>query len=81
MRLIDIFGDDGGAGNRRPAFVDQHRRGAGGIERQERLAPLPGPLLHQAQIEAVFAQHQADEARMRTERVVIEREHAALGKS
>ena len=52
---------------------------AGGIERQERLAPLPTPLLHQAQIEAIFARHEADEARMRTERVMIEREHAAFG--
>ena len=42
-----------------------------GIEREKRLAPFPGPLFHQAQIEAVFAEHQANEARMRTERMMI----------
>ena len=62
----------------RPAFGDQHRRGAGGIERQKRLAPLPDPLFHQPQIEAVFAERQADEARMRTERMMEQREHEAL---
>ncbi len=29
------------------AFLDQHRRRAGGIEHQELLAPLPDPLLDQ----------------------------------
>ena len=55
MGLVEIFGDDAGAGNRRLAFRHQHRRGARGIERQKRLAPLPDPLFHQPQIEAVFA--------------------------
>ena len=78
MGLVEIFGDDAGAGNRRQALGDQHRRGARGIERQKRLAPLPGPLLHQPQIEAVFAERQADEARMRTERMMKQRVHAVL---
>src|SRR5204863_308839 len=65
-----------GAGNGRHALGKQHRRRSGGIERQERLAPFPGPLLDQPQIEAVFAQDQANEARMRTERMVEQCEHA-----
>ena len=49
-----------------------------GIERQKGLAPFPDPLLHQPQIEAVFAEHQANEARMRTERMMKQRVHAAF---
>src|SRR6202161_2997238 len=78
MALIEIFGDDSGAGNRRPAFGDQHRRGACRVERQKRLAPLPDPLFHQPQIEAVFAERQPDEARMGTERMMKQREHEAF---
>jgi hypothetical protein len=52
------------------AFLDQHRRGAGGIEQQEGLAPLPHPFLNQAHRHAVFAHHETDETRMRTERVM-----------
>ncbi len=48
---------------------------AAGLSTRNRFAPFPGPLFHQAQVEAVFAQHQANEARMRTERVMIERVH------
>ena len=44
-RLAKILGDDGCTRNRRRALFHQHRRGAGGIEHQEVLAPLPGPLL------------------------------------
>src|SRR5882757_6345478 len=79
MRLVDIFGDDRRPGNRRKTLGDQHRRGSRRIERQERLAPLPDPFLHQAQIEAILAEHEADEARMWAERVVIQRVHGALG--
>ena len=32
---------------RRVPFIDQHRRGAGGIEDEEILAPLPDPLLRE----------------------------------
>ena len=78
MGLVEIFGDHAGAGNRRVALGDQHRRGAGRIERQKRVAPLPGALFHQPQIEAVFAERQADEARLRTERVVKQRVHGGL---
>jgi len=45
----------------------QHRRGARRIERQKRLAPLPGALLHQPQVEAVLAEGKPDEARMRAD--------------
>ena len=44
-----------------------------GIEHQEVLAPLPDPLLDQAHVEAVFAERQADEARMRAERMMKQR--------
>src|SRR5450759_2774004 len=67
MALIKIFGDDAGTGNRGPAFRYQHRRGARGVQRKKCLAALPHPLFHQPQIKAVFAERQADEARMRTE--------------
>src|SRR5216684_566764 len=77
--FIEVLGDDSGAGNRQLALCYQHRRGGRGIERQKRLAPLPGPLFHQPQIEAVFSQRQADEARMRTERMMKQREHEVLG--
>ena len=60
------------------AFGDQDRRGARGIEHEKGLAPLPGPLFHQAQIEAVFAKGQANEARMRTERMMKQRVHEVL---
>src|ERR1700687_4298840 len=40
--------------------------------------PLPDPLFHQPQIKAVFTQRQADEARLRTERMMKQREHEAL---
>ena len=56
--------------DRRLAFDEKHRRGSGRIERQKTLAPLPRPLLLQLQLEAVFTQRQADEARMRTEGVM-----------
>jgi hypothetical protein len=52
----------------------------GGIQSQEFLAPLPDPLFHQPQIEAVFAHGQANEARMRTKRMMKQREHESLDK-
>ena len=58
--------------------VDQHRRGAGRIEHEEILAPLPHPLLDRARGEAVLAEREADEAGMRAERVMEQRQHADL---
>src|SRR3979490_747625 len=78
MGLIEIFSDDSGAGNRRPAFRYQHRRGARGVQCKKCLATFPGALVHQPRIEAVFAQREADEARMRTERMMKQREHEPL---
>jgi hypothetical protein len=51
---------------------------APGIQRQKRVAPLPGPLFHQAQIEAEFAEREPDESRMWAERMMQQREHAVL---
>ena len=62
MNLVEIFGDDCGAGYRGPVLGRQDRRGAGGIEREIGFAPFPGALFHQPQIEAVFAEDQANEA-------------------
>ena len=76
--LVEILGDDGGARNRRMAFLHQHRRGAGRVEHQELLAALPHPLLDRARGKAVLAERQAHEARMRAERVMEQRQHAAL---
>ena len=60
------------------AFLDQHRRGAGGVEDQELLAALPHPLLDRAHAEAVLAERKPHEARVRAERVMEQRQHAAL---
>src|SRR6266851_5158765 len=76
--VAQIIGDDSGAGNRRLAFRYQYRRGAGRVQRKKRLTALPGPLFGQPQIEAVFAERQADEARMRAERMMEQGEHGGL---
>src|SRR5204862_7542858 len=78
MHLVEIFGDDADAGNCGITFGDQDRRGTRRIEREEGFAPFPGPLFHQAQIKSVFAEDQADEARMRAERVMVQRVHEVL---
>ena len=75
MGFVEIFGDDCRAGNRRQAFGNQDRRGRRGIERQKRFAPFPDPFFDQPQIQAVFASDQADEARMRAERMMKQRVH------
>ena len=64
----------------RPALGHQHRRGACGIQRKKRFAPLPDPFFHQTQIETVFANGKANEARMRAERMMKQREHEVLDK-
>src|ERR1700678_1219928 len=79
-RLVDIFGNDAGARNDAIAFVDQYRRGAGGIEGEKGFTPFPGPFFDQAQISAELAEHEADEARVWTEGMVEQREHEALKK-
>src|SRR6202022_3331628 len=76
--FIEVLGNDSGAGNRGLALRYQHRRGGRGIEPHKPLAPLPDPLFHQPQIEAVFPQRKADEARLRTERMMEQREHESL---
>src|SRR3954467_14320450 len=78
MGLVEVFGDHAGTGDGRKARRRQHRRGARRIEREKRLAPLPDALLHQPQIEAVLTEGEADEARMRTEWMMKQREHEAL---
>jgi hypothetical protein len=75
MGLVDIFGDDGGAWNRRKSLGRQHRGRARRIKRQEGLAPLPAALFHQLKVEPVFADDQANKARMRAERMMKQREH------
>src|SRR4029450_7099636 len=74
--LIQIFGDDGGAGNGRLAFLHQHRRRTGRVEREKFLPPLPYRLLHQARRQPVLAQRQSGEPRVRTERMMEQGEHA-----
>jgi hypothetical protein len=79
MRLVEIFGNDPGARNRREALRDQHRRRRRGVKREKCFAPFPDPFLDQPQIEAVFAKDQANEARMRAERMMKQRVHEVLG--
>src|SRR5262249_32329610 len=76
--LIEIFGDDRGAGNRGVAFLHKHRRGARRVENEEFLAPLPHPLLDRARGQAVLAERQPHEARVRAKGVVEQRQHRAL---
>ena len=73
--LVDIFGDDRRAWDRRLLVVHQNRRRAGRIEQQKCLAPFPAALFDQLQVEPVFARDQADESRMRTERMMKQRKH------
>ena len=51
---------------------------AGGIEFEERLAALPHPLLDQPDFEPVLGQRQPDEARVRAECVLQQRQHGAI---
>jgi hypothetical protein len=76
LRLIEIFGDGGGAGNGRHALFDQDRRGAGGIELEELRPPLPYPLLRELYRKRKLVQRQPDKARMRAEWVMEQRQHA-----
>src|SRR5215208_4200229 len=73
--LVEVFGDDRGARHRRMALLDQHRRLAFGIERQEFLAPFPHALLDEPWRDAELAQREPHEARMRTERVMKQCDH------
>ena len=77
-RLVEIFGDDGGARNRRRALLHQHRRGAGGIEHQELLAPFPGPLLDEARRLPELVEGEPDKTRVRTEWMMKQRQHARI---
>jgi hypothetical protein len=74
--LVEELGDDGGARDRRMPLGHQHRGGAGGIEHEEILAPLPDPLLDGARGEPVLADREPHEARMRAERMMEQRQHA-----
>ena len=74
-RLVEIFGDDGGADDRHVALGKQHRQRRRGVERQELLAPRPGLLLDQHQFLAVFAEGEADETAGGEHRVMEKRQH------
>ena len=73
--LVEVFGDHRGARHRRMALLDQHRRGGGGVQFEKRLAALPHPLLDQAALQPVLSQRQPDEARVRAECVLQQRQH------
>ena len=73
--LVEILGDDARVGHRRVAFFDQHRRRAGGIKREKFGPALPWALLDEPRRQAVLAQRQPDEARMRTERLMQQGQH------
>jgi hypothetical protein len=77
-RLGEIFGNDGRARNRRRALFHQHRRGAGGIEHQEVLAPLPGALLDEPRGLPKLLQDEPDKTRVRTEWMMKQGQHARI---
>ena len=62
-------------GMARKMLGGQHRGGSRRVEDEELLAALPGPFLDQLQVEAVLAEHQANEPRLRAERMMEQREH------
>ena len=78
MRLVEIFGDRVGGGDRRIVALEQGWRDPFGGERQERLPPLPRPLLDQLEFEPVLGQHESDEAGMRTEGMMDKSDHLSL---
>ena len=62
--LVQPFGDDPGAGND-VAVVGRQQRGLpGGIEQQEFAPAFVDPFLDQFSLDAIFAEGQANEARM-----------------
>ncbi len=61
------------------AFLDQHRRGAGGVHGEEIVAAVPGTLFDQPHLEPVFAERKPDKARMRAKRMMKQGQHAAFG--
>ena len=65
-----------GAGHARRAVLDHDGRRALGAEQQEIAPPLPRPLLDQRRLDAVLAERQPYETRMRAERMMIKRDHA-----
>jgi len=74
--LVEIFGDHAGPGYDRPILFHQHRRPAGGIEREEFGAPLMHALFDEGRFDSIFGKRQADEARMRIKRMMIEKRHS-----
>ena len=56
------------ADDRHVALRQQHRQGAGRVERQEFLAPRPRLFLDQRQLLAIFAEREADKAAGRRSR-------------
>src|SRR5262249_47921843 len=76
MGLVEIFGDDPCARDRRRAFFHENRRGSRRIEHEELLAPLPDPLLDQAYRQPEFLEHKTDESRVRTKRMMKQGQHA-----
>ncbi len=66
MCLLDIFGNNRSTGHGRLAVDHEDRNFAGWIEQQKFLTALPEPLLRQPGLDTIFAEDQADIARMRT---------------
>ena len=73
--LVQIFGDDRRARNRRLAVQHHHRRGARRIHRQKRLVAIPDPFLDEFGFQPVLAECEADETGMRTEGVMEKGNH------
>jgi hypothetical protein len=61
-RLVEIFGGDGCADDRPVALGQKNRQRRRRVQRQEFLAPLPGLLLDQRQLLAIFGEGEAQEA-------------------
>src|SRR5512143_955442 len=75
MGLLNIFGDNAGAWNWRFALGYQHWQFPCRVKQQEFISALPESFLHQPRCNAVFAKNQAHVSRMRTERVMKQRQH------
>src|SRR4029077_13964278 len=72
----ELLGTGAAARERRLTLFEQHRCGAGWIEREKLPPALPDPLLDEAHVaDPMLGECKPDEAGMRTKRLVDERQH------
>jgi hypothetical protein len=73
--LLQIFGDGGGIADGAAVFHHQHGRLAGMVEGQEAIAPFPGVLGLQLELQALFLQEDSQLAGGRLQTKMIQATH------